>query len=105
MRKEFSSKVPLKGLRIAAVLHVTKETGVLARALKDAGGRWLAASNPLSTQDDIAAALVEDGIAVFAWRGQSEKEMADNRARLVRRDIGEKIDVKLEEFSEKCRAS
>ena len=79
MRKEFSSKLPLKGLRIAAVLHVTKETGVLARALKAAGAEvWLAASNPLSTQDDVAAALVEDGIAVFAWRGQSEKDYYDS---------------------------
>ena len=58
---------------------MTKETGVLARALKDAGAEvWLAASNPLSTQDDVAAALVEDGIAVFAWRGQSEKDYYDS---------------------------
>ncbi len=79
IRREFARKKPLKGRRIAAVLHVTKETGVLARVLKDAGAMvYLAGSNPLSTQDEIAAALVRDGISVFAWRGQSSKEYYRN---------------------------
>jgi len=75
IRKEFSERKPLKGIRIAAVLHVTKETAVLVKTLKEGGAEvWLAASNPLSTQDDVAAALVEEGINVFAWRGETEEE-------------------------------
>ena len=84
MRKDFASRKPLRGLRIAAVLHVTKETGVLARALKDAGAEvFLAGSNPLSTQDDVAAALVKDGISVFAWRGQSDKDYYENMEKVL----------------------
>ncbi|WP_440060119.1 adenosylhomocysteinase [Thermogladius sp. 4427co] len=73
LREEGSRKKPLEGIRVGAVLHVTKETGVLMMALKDSGAEEvvLAASNPLSTQDDVAAALVEYGIRVYAWRGQS----------------------------------
>lgn len=64
-----------KKLVIGAVLHVTKETAVLVKALKECGAEiWLAASNPLSTQDDVAAALVEYGINVFAWREESSDE-------------------------------
>ncbi|OYT40399.1 MAG: adenosylhomocysteinase [Desulfurococcales archaeon ex4484_58] len=75
LRKRFSQKKPLKDLRIGAVLHVTKETAVLVKALKDAGAEvYLAGSNPLSTQDDVAAALVEYGIHVYAWRGQSSSD-------------------------------
>ncbi len=73
--RKYSEKKPLNGLRVAGVLHVTKETAVLALALKEAGAEvWLAASNPLSTQDDVAAALVEYGVNVFAWRGESSEE-------------------------------
>ena len=75
IREMFSSSKPLKGLKISAVLHVTKETAVLVRTLKAAGAEiWLAGSNPLSTQDDVAAALVEEGIHVYAWRGESSEE-------------------------------
>ncbi|MEB3787664.1 MAG: adenosylhomocysteinase [Desulfurococcales archaeon] len=75
LRRDYAERKPLAGLRISAVLHVTKETGVLARTLKAWGADvWLAASNPLSTQDDVAAALVEDGIHVFAWRGMSKDD-------------------------------
>ncbi len=74
-RRKYSGEKPLSGLRIGAVLHVTKETAVLVKSLKDSGAEvYLAASNPLSTQDDVAAALVEYGINVFAWRGQSSEE-------------------------------
>jgi len=75
IEEEFSKSKPLSGVRIAAVLHVTKETAVLVETLKSGGAEvWLAASNPLSTQDDVAAALAEEGIHVFAWRGETEKE-------------------------------
>jgi adenosylhomocysteinase len=67
----FREERPFDGMTIAACLHVTAETAVLARALRAGGARVsLAASNPLSTQDDIAAALsAEDGVAVFARAG------------------------------------
>ncbi len=75
IRREFRERKPLEGVRIAAVLHVTKETAVLALTLRDGGAEvWLAGSNPLSTQDEVAAALVEHGIRVFAWRGQNPEE-------------------------------
>lgn len=64
---------PLEGIRISGCLHITTETANLARTLKSAGADLvLCASNPLSTQDDVAAALVEQyGIPVFAVRGES----------------------------------
>ena len=75
IRREFEKNRPLEGIRVAAVLHVTKETAALVRTLKAGGAEvWLAGSNPLSTQDDVAAALAEDGIKVFAWRGQTSEE-------------------------------
>ncbi len=75
LRREYEGSKPLEGVRVSAALHVTKETAVLVRTLKAWGAEvYLAPSNPLSTQDPVAAALVEDGINVFAWRGMSEEE-------------------------------
>lgn len=75
IREEFSKSKPLKGVKVSAVLHVTKETAVLVRTLAEGGAEvWLAGSNPLSTQDDVAAALAEEGIHVYAWRGESRDE-------------------------------
>ncbi|MEM0340096.1 MAG: adenosylhomocysteinase [Acidilobaceae archaeon] len=66
---------PLENFKVSACLHVTKETAVLVRTLKSWGAEvYLTASNPLSTQDEVAAALVEDGIHVYAWRGMSSEE-------------------------------
>ncbi len=66
----FAAELPFDGLRIAACLHVTAETAVLLGTLRAGGAQLaLAASNPLSTQDDVAAALVEYGIAVHARAG------------------------------------
>jgi len=72
IRKEFIKNQPLKGVRISACLHVTAETANLAICLRDGGADVvLCASNPLSTQDDVAASLVRDhGIAVFAIKGE-----------------------------------
>jgi len=75
IKEEFEKTKPFKGLVIGAALHVTKETAVLAKTLKAGGAKVaLCASNPLSTQDDVAAALVENGINVFAWNGQNDEE-------------------------------
>ena len=75
IRKRFQRERPLKGVRIAACLHVTTETGNLMIALKAGGAHVsLCASNPLSTQDDVAATLVKhEGIPVYAIRGEDNK--------------------------------
>jgi adenosylhomocysteinase len=72
IRKRFENERPLEGQTLSACLHVTTETGNLCRTLKAGGARVLVcASNPLSTQDDVAASLVEDfGIEVFAIKGE-----------------------------------
>jgi len=72
---EFSLDKPLNDVIIAATLHVTKETAVLVRTLRSGGAKVvLTASNPLSTDDDVAAALSAEGTAVKAWRGMGSKE-------------------------------
>ena len=75
VRSRFEKERPLQGLRFSACLHVTAETANLVRTLKAGGARVvLCASNPLSTQDDIAAALVKyDRIPVFAIKGEDHK--------------------------------
>jgi len=71
IRSRFAGERPLKGMRIAACLHVTTETAGLMRTLVAGGAQVrLCASNPLSTQDDVAAALVEEQIPVFAVKGE-----------------------------------
>src|SRR5216684_9199511 len=73
IRERFSTEQPLKGVRLVACAHITTETANLARALQAGGAdSLLIASNPLSTQDDVAAALVADyGIPVFAMKGET----------------------------------
>ncbi|MFB3109368.1 MAG: adenosylhomocysteinase [Candidatus Binatia bacterium] len=75
VRSRFQSERPLRGLRFSACLHVTAETANLVRALKAGGAQVvLCASNPLSTQDDVAAALVKyDKIPVFAVRAEDRR--------------------------------
>jgi adenosylhomocysteinase len=75
VRKRFEKEKPLKGLTVGLCLHVTKETAVLIKTLA-AGGAKIASCgcNPLSTQDDVAAALAKEGYHVYAWREQNDKE-------------------------------
>jgi adenosylhomocysteinase len=74
IRDRFAKEKPLKDIRISACLHITTETANLALALKEGGASIvMCAANPLSTQDDVAAALVEYGISVNAIRGEDEK--------------------------------
>src|SRR2546430_8677554 len=74
IRDRFEAEQPLNGYRIAACLHVTTETANLMRTLKAGGADVvLCASNPLSTQDDVAAALVEEyDVSVFALKGEDK---------------------------------
>jgi adenosylhomocysteinase len=95
IRERFARERPLDGLRIGACLHVTTETANLMRTLKAGGAEvFLAASNPLSTKDDVAAALVaEYGIATFARRGEDRdtyyahlNDVADTRPQITMDD-------------------
>ena len=75
VRERFAKEKPLDGVRMSACLHITAETANLARTLKAGGAQiMVCASNPLSTQDDVAASLVQDfGIPAFARRGEDVK--------------------------------
>ncbi len=75
VRERFAKEKPLAGLKMSACLHVTAETANLCRTLKAGGAELLlCASNPLSTQDDVAASLVEhDGLKIYAIRGEDNK--------------------------------
>lgn len=66
---------PLRGIRLGVCLHITKETSVLIMGAKELGAQVSACgANPLSTQDDIAAFLAENGIHIYAWAGQTPEE-------------------------------
>jgi len=75
LREKYSKTKPLTGQRIAGCLHVTKETAVLVETLVAAGAEvsW-SGCNPLSTQDDVAAALADAGVSIYAWHGMSVDE-------------------------------
>src|SRR5512144_591961 len=88
IRERFEKDRPLKGIRMSACLHVTTETANLARTLTAGGADLvLCASNPLSTQDEVAAALVEDfGVSVFAIKGEDHATYYEHiRAALAHR--------------------
>ncbi|OYD15880.1 adenosylhomocysteinase [candidate division WOR-3 bacterium JGI_Cruoil_03_51_56] len=76
IKERFSREKPLRGIRIGCCLHVTSETANLVISLKSGGANvWLCASNPLSTQDDVAASLVHDqGIPVFAVKDEGRQQ-------------------------------
>lgn len=75
VRKRFEDEKPLKGIRVGMALHVTKETAALVRTFI-AGGADVAITgcNPLSTQDDVAAALAEEGVNVWAYKGETKED-------------------------------
>jgi len=94
LREQHENIKPLKGIRVAGCLHVTKETGVLARTLLAAGAElsWCGC-NPLSTQDDVAASLARDeGINIFASRGVSTKEYYEDIQSVISTDPNITID-------------
>lgn len=75
LREKYAKEKPLKGMRVSGCLHVTKETAVLIETIVAAGGEvsW-SGCNPLSTKDEIAAALADKGISIYAWRGMNVDE-------------------------------
>ena len=75
IKEDFIKNQPFKGLKISMSIHLEAKTAYLAKVLKAGGAEvWVTGCNPLSTQDDVAAALVEDGFEVNAWRGVSEEQ-------------------------------
>ncbi len=98
IRERFGNEKPLKGIRIAACAHVTTETANLVRALQAGGAEsLLIASNPLSTQDDVAASLVNDwGVPVFAIKGES----TETYNRHVRRALEFKPNIIIDDGSD-----
>ncbi|MCK5629878.1 MAG: adenosylhomocysteinase [Nanoarchaeota archaeon] len=75
IKARFEKEKPFEGIRIGLALHITKETGILVRTLA-AGGADVAITgcNPLSTQDDVAAALAEEGVKVWGYKGESNED-------------------------------
>ncbi len=75
VRERFAKEKPLKGVRVGLALHVTKETAILVRTLI-AGGAEVAITgcNPLSTQDDVAAALADEGVKAWAYKGETKED-------------------------------
>ena len=77
--EEYRDKKPLEGIRVAVSIHLEAKTALLCQTLRDAGAQlFITGSNPLSTQDDVAAALVKDGMEVFAWYDCTDEEYYDN---------------------------
>jgi adenosylhomocysteinase len=79
IRQRFSEEKPLKGFNIGVALHLEAKTAVLMRTLVEGGANVAVTScNPLTTRDEVAAALASEGLKVFAWRGETTKEYYDN---------------------------
>ncbi len=99
IRKHFEAQRPLEGRRIAICLHLEAKTAYLAQTLAAGGASVaIAGSNPLSTQDDVAAALAESRVRVFAWYGATEEEyqgfidrLIDTRPHLLLDDGGDLV--------------
>ncbi|ABP67067.2 adenosylhomocysteinase [Caldicellulosiruptor saccharolyticus DSM 8903] len=112
IRKDYINEKPLNGINVAISVHLEAKTANLALLLKDLGANvYVTGSNPLSTQDDIAAALVHEDIEVFAIRGATEEEYfyhlektLENDIRLIIDDGGDLtylLHTKLENLSDK----
>jgi len=94
IRKRFEKEKPFKGLVIGLALHITKETAVLVRTLKAGGAKVAVAScNPLSTQDDVAAALAKEGFMVYGCKGEGK----DDYYRYIEAVISAKPDITIDD--------
>ena len=84
IEKEFSETKPFAGLKIALSVHLEAKTAYLCKVLAAGGAdMYVTGSNPLSTQDDVAAALVHDGLKVFAWYNATDEEYHSHIARVI----------------------
>lgn len=93
LKEEFEKTRPLEGVRIALSVHLEAKTAYLCQVLKAAGAEvYATGSNPLSTQDDVVAALVESGIEVFAWYDCTDEEYFDNIRKVLENNCNIIID-------------
>ena len=84
LEKEFAREKPFEGLRVALSVHLEAKTAYLCRVLAAGGAEmYVTGSNPLSTQDDVAAALVKGGMNVFAYHGATEEEYNEHLRRVI----------------------
>lgn len=84
LEKEFSEEKPFKGIKIALSVHLEAKTAQLCRVLSCGGAEmYVTGSNPLSTQDDVAAALAKGGLNVFAWHGATSEEYHGHLKRVI----------------------
>ena len=75
VEEDFKRDQPFKGLKVALSIHLEAKTAYLCKVLAAGGAEmYITGSNPLSTQDDVAAGLVHDGLNVFAWHGATDEE-------------------------------
>ena len=84
VKERFAKEKPFKGVVVGIALHITKETANLVDTLIAGGAEvTITGCNPLSTQDDVAAALAKDGVHVYGWKGETTKEYWDNLGAIV----------------------
>ena len=84
IEKDFANERPFEGVRVALSIHLEAKTAYLCRVLASGGAQmYVTGSNPLSTQDDVAAALAKDGMNVFAWHGATEEEYKEHLKRVI----------------------
>ena len=111
MVEEYSKTQPLKGIRVALSVHLEAKTALLCLTLKAAGAEmFVTGSNPLSTQDDVAAALVEEGLEVFAWYGCTDEEyyaniraVLENNCQIIVDDGGDLVHMLHNEMPDKIQ--
>jgi len=111
LREEFEREKPLAGLRVALSIHLEAKTAYLAEVLQAGGAEVIVTgSNPLSTQDDVAAALAATGISVYAWYGATEEEyrthllqVLDHRPQILLDDGGDLVGILHTERREQAR--
>ncbi|MCL2835026.1 MAG: adenosylhomocysteinase, partial [Treponema sp.] len=110
IRKEFERDKPFTGLKIALSIHLEAKTAYLCQTLAAGGAQmYVTGSNPLSTQDPVAAALVEDGMNVFAWHAATALEYAEHIRQTVKigpslviDDGGDLVNMLHSEFPQLC---
>ena len=97
IRSRFEKEQPFKGMAIGMCMHLEMKTAVLGQVLQSGGARVaITGSNPLSTQDDVAAALAVSGPSVYAWRGLTESEHQENLSSV----LGHRPDVLIDDGGE-----
>ncbi len=93
LEEDFKKDRPFEGIRIALSIHLEAKTAYLCKVLAAGGAEmYITGSNPLSTQDDVAAALAEDGLSVYAWHGCTDEEYESNLREVLSHDCNLIID-------------